>query len=154
MSSWGFLGEIERMRREMDRILDGENVSAWSFPFSRTSFLPGRAARSYPLVNIGEDPENIYVHALAPGIAPDALKVSVAGNQLMIVGEKTPLPDNVESEGIHRSERSAGQFARTVPFSVPIERDQVQAHYKDGVLKIVLPKSAEARPKQVQVRVA
>jgi HSP20 family protein len=146
--------EMERMRRDIDRILGEDRVSAWTFPYSRISFLPGRALRSYPLMNIGEDAENIYVHALAPGIGPDTLNVSVTGNQLIISGEKTPLPENVKPENIHRSERSAGQFVRSVSLSAAVDREKVQANYRDGVLKIVLPKSEEARPKQVQVKVA
>jgi len=145
--------EMERMRRGIDRILGEDSVSAWTFPFSRMSFLPGRASRSYPLMNIGEDAENIYVHALAPGVQPDTLNVCVTGNQLMISGQKTSLPEDVKPEDIHRSERSAGQFVRNVSLSAAVERDKVQANYRDGVLKIVLPKSEEARPKQVQVRV-
>ena len=146
--------EMERMRRDIDRILGEDRVSAWTFPYSRISFLPGRALRSYPLMNIGEDTENIYVHALAPGIGPDTLNVAVTGNQLIISGEKTPLPEDVKPENIHRSERSAGQFVRSVSLSAAVDREKVQANYRDGVLNIVLPKSEEARPRQVQVKIA
>ncbi len=146
--------DMERMRREIDRILGDDRVSGWTFPFSRISFLPGKALRSYPLLNIGEDTENIYVHALAPGIGPDALNVSVTGNQLIISGEKTPLPEEVKPEDIHRSERSSGQFVRNLTLPSAVDRDKVQASYKDGVIRIVLPKTEEAKPRQVQVRVA
>ncbi|HVN78004.1 MAG TPA: Hsp20/alpha crystallin family protein [Terriglobia bacterium] len=146
--------EIKRMRRDLDRILDEDMVSSWTFPFSRISFLPGRALRSYPLMNIGEDAENIYVHALAPGVDPDRLNVSVTGDQLVVSGQKKPLPKDVKPEDIHRSERSAGEFVRSVSLSSEVDRDKVQANYKDGVLKVVLPKKEEAKPKQVLVKVA
>jgi len=145
--------DMERMRREIDRILGEERVSSWTFPFSRTSFLPGRASRSYPLMNVGEDAENIYVHALAPGVGPDTLNVSVTGQELLISGQKTPLPKDVRPEDIHRTERSAGQFARTVSLPAAVQRDKVQANYKVGVLKIVLPKSEESKARNVEVRV-
>jgi HSP20 family protein len=151
--SLDLLEDMERMRREIDRILGEDRLSAWTFPFSRISFLPGRASRAYPLMNISEDDENIYVDALAPGIEPDKLNVSVAGDQLVISGEKKPLPKDVKPESIHRSERSAGQFARSMSLSVGVKSEKIQANYKDGVLKIILPKSEAARPKQVQVRV-
>jgi HSP20 family protein len=155
MNQWSLdlIDEMERIRTAFDRILGEERLPAWSFPFSRVSFLPGRALRSYPLMNVGEDDANIYVDALAPGIGPDTLSISVTGNQLTIAGQKAPLPEDVKPEDIHRSERSAGQFIRTVSLSAAVEREKVQAHYRDGVLKIILPKSEEARPKQVQVRV-
>lgn len=103
-------------------------------------------------MNISEDGENIYVDALAPGIEPDTLNVSVVGDQLVISGEKRPLPKEVKPEAIHRSERSAGQFARSLSLSVGVESDKVKANYKDGVLKIILPKSEAAKPKRVQVK--
>jgi HSP20 family protein len=150
--SLDLLEDMERMRREIDRILGEERFSAWSFPFSRISFLPGRAARAYPLMNISEDDENIYVDALAPGVEPDTLNVSVAGEQMVISGEKRPLPKGVKSDAIHRSERSAGQFARSLSLSVGVDSEKVKADYRDGVLKIILPKLEAAKPKRVRVR--
>jgi HSP20 family protein len=156
MNQWSLdlIDEMERIRTAFDRILGEERPSMSSLPFSRISFLPGRAARSYPLLNIGEDDKSIYVDALAPGIRPDTLHVSVTGNQLTISGQKIPLPEVVKPEDIHRTERSAGQFIRSVSLSTAVDREKVEASYKDGVLQIVLPKSEEARPKQVQVRLA
>jgi HSP20 family protein len=147
------LEEMEKMRGEIDRILGEGRLSAWTFPFSRVSFLPGRASRAYPLMNIGEDERNLYIDALAPGVEPDSLNVSVAGEQLVISGEKKPLPDVVKPETIHRCERSAGQFVRNISLPVEVESEKVQAHYKNGLLRITLPKSETARPRQVQVRV-
>jgi HSP20 family protein len=156
MSYWSLnlIDEMERLRTAFDRVLGEERPPAWNFPFSRISFLPSMGLRSYPLINIGEDNANIYIDALAPGIAPDTLSVSVTGDQLTVSGQKTPLPEDVKPEDIHRSERSAGQFIRILSLNSAVERDKVQANYKDGVLKIVLPKSAEARPRQVRVTVA
>ncbi len=145
--------EMEKMRRDIDRILSEERLPTWTSPFSKMSFLPGRAARAYPLMNISEDDDNIYLDALAPGIEPDTLNVSVAGDQVIISGDKAPLPMDAKPESIHRSERSAGQFARSLSLAVSVESDNVEANYRDGVLKIVLPKSEEAKPKKVQVRV-
>jgi HSP20 family protein len=147
------LGEMARMRREIDRILGDDRPSSWTFPFSRISFLPGRAARAYPLINISEDHDNIYVDALAPGLEPEALSVSVSGDQLIISGEKKSLPKDIKSEYVHRNERSTGQFARSLSLSVGVESDKVQANYANGVLKITLPKMETAKPKQIQVKV-
>jgi HSP20 family protein len=144
---------MERMRREIDRILGEDRLSTWTLPFSRFSFLPGRASRSYPLMNISEDDRNIYVDALAPGISPDTLNVSVSGGQLTVSGTKSPLPKEVKPEQIHRSERSAGQFVRSLSIASSVEADKVEANYRNGVLKIVLPKAEAARPKQIPVQV-
>lgn len=151
--SLDLLDQMERMRREIDLILGDDRLSAWTFPFSRISFLPGRASRAYPLINISEDNDNVYVDALAPGIDADSLNVSVTGDQLVISGEKKPLSENIKAEAIHRSERSAGQFARSLSLTVPVNAEKVKANYTDGVLRIVLPKSEAAKPRQIAVKV-
>jgi len=153
LTPFDIFDEMARMRREIDRILGEDRLSSWTFPFSRISFLPGRASQAYPLINICEDSDNIYVDALAPGLDPEALNVSVSGDQLVISGEKKSLPKSLKSENIHRSERSTGQFARSLSLSVGVQSDKVQANYINGVLKIILPKMEEAKPKQIQVKV-
>ena len=150
--SFDILEEMARMRGEIDRILGEDGLSSWAFPFSRISFLPGRATRAYPLMNISEDANNLYVEALAPGLDPNTLDVSVRGDQLVISGEKQPLPKNIKSEFIHRSERAAGQFTRSLSLSAGVESDKVQANYTNGVLKIILPKVEKAKPKQIAVK--
>ncbi|MDR0842745.1 MAG: Hsp20/alpha crystallin family protein [Acidobacteriota bacterium] len=150
--AFDFFDDVARVRRELDQIL-GEGGSAWSFPFSRVSFLPGRATRAYPLMNIGEDKDNFYVDALAPGLETETLNVSVSGDQLMISGEKKPLPKSAQPELAHRSERSTGQFSRSLTLSTPVESECIEASYTDGVLKIKLPKVEAAKPRQIQVSV-
>lgn len=155
MGTWpfDFISGMERMRREMDQFLGEFGASDWTFPFSRTSFLPGRAARGYPLLNLREDGENIYVDALAPGVDPDSLNVSVTQDQLVVSGEKIDHLSAVQDSAIHRSERSAGQFTRALTLPSGVESAKVAATYKDGLLKITLPKTEAAKPRQVQVRV-
>ena len=101
LMSFDILEEMTRMRREIDRIMGEEGLSSWSFPFSRISFLPGRASRAYPLINISEDNNSFYVDALAPGLDPETINVSVSGDQLVISGEKQPMPKSIKSEFIH-----------------------------------------------------
>jgi HSP20 family protein len=141
------------MRREMNRFLDEFGTSSWSFPFSRTSFLPGRAAGSYPLLNIGEDSVNIYVDALAPGVDPKTLDVSVTHDLLVISGEKKALLSSVGAEAIHRSERSAGQFTRSITLPFEVDSERITATYQEGLLKITMPKAKVAKPRQIQVSV-
>ena len=148
------LEDMDRMRREIDRILGEDRLSAWTFPFSRISFLPGRASRAYPLLNISEDDENIYVDALAPGLDPATMNISVTGDQLVISGEKRTLPKDTKPECVHRSERSAGQFARSLSLPSAVVAEKVEANYKNGVLRLTLPKSEAARPKQIEVKVS
>lgn len=145
--------DLEMLRHEIDRLFDGGPAAGrWSGPFSRVSFLPGRQARAYPLMNFNEDDNNLYAEALAPGIDPQSLKLSVVGDQLTLAGEKVG-PQDVKSDAWHRNERATGRFTRTVTLPYPVDADKVTADYRDGVLKITLPKAEAARPKQIEVNV-
>jgi len=146
--------EFDTLRREIDRLFesfDGGTFGEW--PFSRVSFLPGRAARAYPLLNVSDDENSVYIEALAPGIDPDSLKITLTRDQLTIAGEKPPLPGDVKMESFHRNERSAGRFARTVTLPAEVADDKIKADYRDGLLLITLPKAEEAKPKQITVNV-
>lgn len=144
--------DMETLRRDIDRAFNhAGNSNGNTF---RSAFLPGRAARQYPLINLSEDRDHVYVEALAPGIDPAAIEMNVVRNVLTISGEKRRLPADVKPEAIHRSERAAGKFVRSIELPIEIDADQVQAEYKHGLLKVTLPKAAAARPKQINVTVA
>lgn len=153
MAEWNPWQEMERVRREIDRAFEqvggrsgGRNDR--TFP---TAFLPGRAARAYPLVNVSEDADALYVTALAPGLDPTAIQLTVQDNRLTIAGEKQRLAAEIQPEAFHRSERAAGKFVRTVPLPIDVEHEQVRADYKNGLLVVTLPKAEKAKPKQIHV---
>jgi len=145
--------ELEGARREVERAVG--QVGQWSAgrPYSRIAFLPGRGSRAYPLLNVAEDKEHVYIEALAPGVKPETLEVTVVGGQLTISGEKNTRPENVEQEAFHRNERSIGRFVRTVTLPTDVAADKVSANYKDGLLLVTLPKTEDARPKQIAVKI-
>jgi HSP20 family protein len=149
MAEWNPWQEMERVRREIDRAFEqagGRN--GHTFP---TAFLPGRAARAYPLVNVSEDADALYVTALAPGLDPTAIQLTVQDNRLTIAGEKQRLAAEIQPEAFHRSERAAGKFVRTVTLPSDVEPEQVRADYKNGLLVVTLPKAEKAKPKQIPV---
>ncbi|MCX6358977.1 MAG: Hsp20/alpha crystallin family protein [Armatimonadetes bacterium] len=150
MATWYPFRDVDAIRREIDRVFAGlePGRSGWA----RGAFLPGRSARAYPLTNLAEDADNVYVHALAPGIDPEALDITVLRNTLTISGAKLG-PEGVKAEQFHRNERAAGRFVRTVELPVEVQADQVSAAYTDGVLSITLPKAEIAKPRQIQVAV-
>jgi HSP20 family protein len=150
MTSWDPFREMEDLRREVDRAFEG--YSTTRRPGRRTVFLPGFGPRQYPLVNLTEDKDNLYVEALAPGIDTDKLELSVQGSTLTMSGEKKPSSDVAATE-YHRSERSAGTFVRTVDLPYQIDESGLTATYRNGLLLVTLPKHADAKPKQIQVRV-
>lgn len=139
---------------ELDQFLCGGQPPRRRTPSSRVSFLPSRAARTRPLINISEDADNIYVDALTPGVDPRSLDVSMTGDQLTISGEKKALPREIASENVLRSERIGGRFQRSTTLPREVDREKIEASYKSGVLKIILPKAEEAKPKKIQVNVS
>ncbi len=153
--TWEWFREMDRMRREMDRLFDGVGFGpAWR-PFQRYSFLPGSAARSYPLVKVSEDADAVYVQALAPGMNPESLQIQAVRNQLTISGEKAPSAgQEVRPEAYHRSERAAGRFIRSFTLPAEVEQEKAEAEYKNGLLRIKLPKAETAKPRQITVKVA
>ena len=142
---------LDTLRREIDRVFN--ETDSRSEPFFRTAFLPGRAARRYPLINLYEDKEAVYVEALAPGVDADTLSLSVVGNTLSIAGEKRRVAGDVKPEAFHRSERATGKFVRHIELPVAVDEDKVQADYKHGLLTVTLPKTEKAKPKQIAVQV-
>ncbi len=152
MAQWDPFREMENLRREIDRAF--EEFGLRTEPFFRTAFLPGRAARRYPLVNIHEDRDTIYVEALAPGVEPNSLNLSVVRNTLTLSGEKHSVLDGIKPEAFHRNERAAGRFARTIELPAEVDEGKVSAEYRNGLLLITLPKAEKARPRQIQVQVS
>lgn len=152
MATWDPFTEMESLRREIDRAFDGFGGSRWVRP-GRVAFLPGLGARQYPLVNIHEDGANLYVEALAPGVDPRSLELSVVGTTLTVKGEKPGLAQ-VEAEAYHRNERAAGRFVRNIDLPAEANREAVKADYRNGLLLITLPKSEAAKPRQIPISVA
>ena len=93
-TTWTPLNVMEALHRDIERALGNAGVS--NEPFSRGAFLPGRAARRYPLINLYEDRDHVYVEALAPGIDVDSLALAVIGMSSVSLGRngalRTPLP--------------------------------------------------------------
>ena len=152
MAEWNPWQGLDMLRRDINRAF--EDFGFHTEPFSRAAFLPGRAARRYPLINLHEDRDNVYVEALAPGVDPASLSLSVVRNVLTISGEKRRVPGEIKPEAFHRSERATGKFVRNIELPVEVDENKVKAHYENGLLMVTLPKAEQAKPKQINVQVA
>jgi HSP20 family protein len=152
MAEWNPWHTLAALRRELDRVFD--ETGTRHAPFFRTAFLPGRAARRYPLTNLYEDQDAVYLEALAPGVDPATFNVSVVGNTLSITGEKRRVAGDVKPEAFHRSERATGTFVRHMQLPVEVDDHKVHADYTDGLLLVTLPKADKVKPKQIAVQVS
>ena len=151
MAQWNPFEEMEMLRREVDKAFEG--FGGRQEPSRRVAFLPGSSPRRYPLVNLFEEKDKIYVEALTPGIDPESLNVDIMHNRLTLSGEKIRITPDVKPEAFHRSERATGKFVRHLQLPVEVDEGKVRADYKDGLLLITLPKAEKAKPKQIAVQV-
>lgn len=151
MAQWNPFVEMESLRRDIDRAF--EEFGTTREEGNRVAFLPGRGPRRYPLINLAEDKENVYIEALTPGVDPQSLEVSVLRNRLTLAGEKIRIPADVKPEAFHRSERSSGKFVRTFDLPVEVDDERIQAEYRNGLLLVTLPKAEKAKPRQVSVKI-
>ncbi|HXG50257.1 MAG TPA: Hsp20/alpha crystallin family protein [candidate division Zixibacteria bacterium] len=152
MARWDPFEEIEALRREIDRAFEGFGLGQESW--HPVAFLPGKAPRRYPLINLLEDKDNLYVEALTPGIDIGSLEVTVLQNRLTLSGEKSRIGEDVRPEAFHRSERAIGRFVRTIDLPVEVDEAGVEAEYKNGLLLVKLPKAEKSKPKQINVKVS
>ncbi len=151
MAEWNPFADMEALRQEIDRAF--QDFGLGQAPSRRVAFLPGREPRHYPLINLLEDKNNVYVEALTPGVDPESMNVTVMQNRLTLSGEKTRIR-NVEPQAFHRNERASGKFVRTIDLPVEVDEARIQAEYKNGLLVVTLPKAEKAKPKQITVKVA
>lgn len=146
MLSWNLIREMEHLRREMDELFRGVGFG----PMLDAPFLPGVGMRRYPKVNIREDADGFYLEALLPGVDPKNLDMSVVGSTLTLSGER--VEEEGEGRTWHRRERGAGKFLRTIELPVDIDANKVQAEYRNGVLRVTLPKAEQVRPKRIAIK--
>jgi HSP20 family protein len=136
--------EFERVRRQMDRLWD--------------SFLEGGLGRRseeaewLPSLDVAETKNELVVKAEVPGMDPKDIDISLSDGRLTIKGEKRQEKEEKEAD-YHLVERSYGSFIRSVQLPREVQGDKISASYKNGILKITLPKSEEAKKKEIKIKV-
>jgi HSP20 family protein len=126
-----FEGSLPRTSREDDRLFAG----TWA-----------------PAVDIYEDEQSIVLKADVPDIDPKDVDIRIEDNVLFLRGERK-FDKEVKEDNFHRIERAYGSFARSFALPHTVASDQINAEYKNGVLKITMPKREESKPKQIKVTV-
>src|ERR1039458_710990 len=105
-----------------------------------------------PAVDVYEDEHNVTLKIELPGIDEKDIDVRIENNTLTVHGERK-IEKEEKEENYRRVERQYGSFTRTFTLPSTVNHDNVQANYDKGVLKVNLPKKAEAKPKQIKVNV-
>lgn len=137
---------LTTFRREMDRLFD-RFFEGWPF-------RPWAEGREWaPSVDVSETAKQVMVKAEVPGMDPKDIDIAITGDVLTIRGERKQ-EEEKKDENFHRIERSYGAFSRSVRLPAEVDANKVDATYKNGVLKIALPKTKQATVKKIEVKAA
>lgn len=140
--SVGFPRSLARLERELSDLM-GPIYSPENGDSLTTSFTPA--------VNVGETETGFEVTVELPGVKRDDFHVEMHENELWVSGTKSE-ERKEEGKTWHSVERSHGEFRRMIRLPATANRDAVEAEYKDGLLKISIPKLEESKPKRIEVK--
>jgi HSP20 family protein len=135
-------GELERMRKEMDRIWN-----RFSQEFSASTFEHD----FNPSLDLAETEESLVAEIELTGINPKDIDISVTSDMLTVTGEKKQRAKET-GRNYHLVERAYGKFSRSIRLPTTVDPDQVEASYKDGILLIILGKTETIKSKKIEVK--
>jgi HSP20 family protein len=133
--------DLFTMQRDINRMFDNffrgdtSHLTAWT-----------------PAVDVAESDADYIVKVELPGVQKEDVKITVESNTLTIRGEKKQQKE-AKKENYYSFERSFGAFERSFSLPASVMNNKIDASYTDGILTITLPKSTEAQPKQIEVKV-
>ncbi len=144
ITRWEPFRDLMTLREAMDRLFEESFVSP------RTRLMMAAGMVTVPIDMYQTDNE-VVVEAAVPGVKPEDIDISVVGDTLTIKGE-SKTEHKVEEQNYFCQERRFGTFTRTMTLPVPVNPDQAQAKYENGILTLHLPKAEVAKPKQIKVK--
>lgn len=141
ITRWDPIRDMITMRQAVDRMLDES--------FARGTETRGTGAWLLPMDAYITD-DAIIIRADVPGIAAEDLDITLEGDALTIRGEIQR--EEADNRKYVLLERPTGPFERTININTPVDHDQVEASFKDGVLTLTLPKAETVKPRQITVK--
>lgn len=139
INRWNPFRELAAMQSAMDRIFE----DTWrTYDDERTGTLA---------LNVHETNDAFVVETAVPGINPDDIDITVHDGTLTISGEFHRV-EKKEDVRVLLNERITGKFSRSITLPQTVEVDNVEATFDNGILTLTLPKSPEAKPRQIKVR--
>ncbi len=152
VTPWRPFMDLPSWERDMDRMMDeffGRRFRPW-WPERR--FGGDEMEFRTPAVDLFEEKDDIVVKAELPGMDKDSIEVNLTDNMLTIKGEKKK-EDEVKEENYYRCERAYGSFVRNIELPKAVHADKVKASFKNGILVVRVPKTEEAKSKEIKVKV-
>jgi HSP20 family protein len=120
--------------------------------FNEPSDIRAQSGASFPVINLGNTPESVEVMALAPGLDAKVIEVTVDNGLLVIAGKRdSELTQWGEGTSIYANERFYGSFRRVISLPDDVDPANVQATYRDGLLRVTVAKREASKPRRVSV---
>lgn len=134
---------FQELRKEVDRLFQ---------EFFGKSYFPERweGIEWVPSIDVSETEDEIIVKADIPGVKPEDIEINLVDNVLTIKGEKKREKEE-KKENFYRVERYYGTFMRSIQIPSEVDVEKIKAQYKDGVLKVTLPKKPESKGKTIKI---
>jgi len=150
---------FENLRREVDRLFEGFAGGFWDFPYRRRSVFDiepfwqrERTWAAAPDVDIVEKHDAYEITAELPGMDEKSIEVKLANGGLTITGEKQEEKEEKKKD-YYLQERHFGFFERRFAMPEGVNTDKIEANFKNGVLKVTLPKKPEAVKAEKKIEV-
>jgi HSP20 family protein len=137
--------EIDRLRRDMDRLLN-----RFRDDFCSPLLLKGFPGESY--LDLSETQEDLLLRAEIPDVRPEDLDITISDNLLTIKAEVRQEAFS-EGEGFRESTQYSSFFSRSVQLPCKVHVDEVRASYRDGILNIVMPKCKPETVREIKIKV-
>ncbi|MDB5886980.1 MAG: heat shock protein Hsp20 [Polaromonas sp.] len=123
------------------------------------SFRPGSAGsiralprHTFPVINVGSTADAIEVLALAPGVEPSELQITIDKGLLVIAGERrNDGPARGENTAVYAQERFKGSFRRVISLPDDADVGRINAVCRDGMLQVTVPRREASKPRQISV---
>ncbi len=136
---WNPYRNLVSLPREIDRFFNDFGLDVWN---TDTVWIPA--------VDITETEDGYEVKAEIPGMKKDEIKINYEDDMLTLSGERNHEKEE-KNKNYHRIERRYGKFQRSFYLPKHVKADGIKANYKNGVLTVNIPKSEEAKPKEIAI---
>ena len=147
---WNPARELLNVEREFNKLFNTFN-NRFGFDESTMNEELENAVWS-PLTDISENKDQYILKMDLPGVSKENLKLNFHDGELIISGERKQEKEDKDSK-YHRIERTYGKYYRSFTLPQTIQADKINAEFKDGQLTITVPKSEEAKPKELEIKV-
>lgn len=146
------MGSSPKKGKEGTGKTEGETNEMFE-PFFAVFGFESIKEEGFPVIDVFENAENIFIEAELPGVGKNSVKVSIGEGGLVIEGEKAGVRDESENVKYLCIERSFGKFRRSVEIPTAADMSKVRARYREGILLITIPKVKEQRRKNMKVEI-